>query len=98
MVGVQPQFQGLCLYGCLGPKHIDMEVEPRVDMAKHNSAVHGQCLQSEFRGHHEQSVKIVEHLLAGIKASPKEHPGELPSRFREGQEASQLLPQPLAAC
>jgi hypothetical protein len=75
-----------------------IEVKSRLDMVKHNSAGGGQCLQSEIRGHHEQSVKIVGHLPAGNKASPKEHAAELPSRFREEQEAPQLLPHPLAAC
>jgi hypothetical protein len=41
--------------------------------------------------------EIIRELFAGDKAAPEKHAGELLRRLRKGQEAVQLLSQPLPA-
>jgi hypothetical protein len=53
-----------------------MEVKSHLDMVKYNSAVCGQCLQSENHSHHEQYIKIVGHLLAGVTKLPQKNTQE----------------------
>jgi len=81
-----------------GPKDIGMETEPRLDMVKDDLGLSWYGLDDKPRVHHEQHIQIVGDLFAGDKTAPQKHLRKLACRLREGQEAAQLLPQPLPAC